>query len=188
VPGPFGNAWGDTTIRGHVSRGNGILNNELYVGRLVWNRQRFVKDPSEQRVLSGLTHRLVSAEAVAEAVRAYHQEMNRQNHERRAQTDTDRRALPKIERAITGIMAAIEDGMYQPAMKTRMAELEREKSEIEARLSDARPDLPDVNPNVAEIYRRKATRLAEALADSQAGQEAASAHPLAHRRCDADTR
>ena len=36
----------------------------------------------EQRVLSGLTDRLVSAEAVAEAVRAYHQEMNRQNHER----------------------------------------------------------------------------------------------------------
>ena len=28
VHGPFGNAWGDTTIRGHACRGNGILNNE----------------------------------------------------------------------------------------------------------------------------------------------------------------
>ena len=52
VPGPFGNAWGDTTIRGHASRGNGILNNELYVGRLVWNRQRFIKDPSTGRRVS----------------------------------------------------------------------------------------------------------------------------------------
>ena len=70
-------------------------------------------------MLSGLTERLVSAKAVAEAVRAYHQEMNRRNHERRAQTDADRLAIPKIERAINGIMTAIEDGMYQPAMKAR---------------------------------------------------------------------
>ena len=28
-----------------VDVGTGILNNELYVGRLIWNRQRFVKDP-----------------------------------------------------------------------------------------------------------------------------------------------
>jgi site-specific DNA recombinase len=72
----------------------------------------------EQRVLSGLTERLVSAEAVAEAVRAYHEEMNRQNQARRAQTDADRQALPRIERAMKGIMAVIEDGMYQPAMKS----------------------------------------------------------------------
>ncbi len=44
IPGPLGRAWGDTSIRGHVSRGTGILNNELYAGVLVWNRQRFVKD------------------------------------------------------------------------------------------------------------------------------------------------
>jgi site-specific DNA recombinase len=52
VPGPFGKAWGDTTIRGHACRGNGILNNELYVGRLVWNRQRFIKDPSTGKRVS----------------------------------------------------------------------------------------------------------------------------------------
>src|SRR5216684_3673480 len=46
LPGPFGRAWGDTTIRGHACRGNGIVNNELYAGVLVWNRQRFIKDPN----------------------------------------------------------------------------------------------------------------------------------------------
>ncbi len=37
--------WGASTISGNWKRGTGILNNELYVGMLVWNRQRFVKDP-----------------------------------------------------------------------------------------------------------------------------------------------
>jgi site-specific DNA recombinase len=45
VPGPRGRAWGPSTIHGQRRRGNGILNNELYVGRLVWNRLRFIKDP-----------------------------------------------------------------------------------------------------------------------------------------------
>jgi hypothetical protein len=268
--GPFGHTWGDTTIRGHTCRGNGILNNELYVGCLVWNRQRFIKDPStgrrvsrrnpesewirtevpdlrivdydlwqaakarqaelahifgattagvrearaklinaarrhvfllsgllvcgcrrgkygiiskerygclshhrrascsnsrtiqhsiiEERVLAGLTDRLVSADAVAEAVRAYHEEMNRQNQARRAQAEADRKALTKMERAIAGIIQAIEDGLYQPTMKARIAELERQKAEIEARLCAAEPQLPDVNPNVAELYRRKVKR------------------------------
>lgn len=44
IPGPRG-TWGSSTIYGNHERGTGILNNELYVGRLVWNRQRFLKDP-----------------------------------------------------------------------------------------------------------------------------------------------
>jgi DNA invertase Pin-like site-specific DNA recombinase len=46
LPGPAGRPWGDTTIRGHHARGTGILRNELYIGRLVWNRLRYLKDPS----------------------------------------------------------------------------------------------------------------------------------------------
>ena len=37
--------WSFSTISGNWKRGTGILNNELYIGRLVWNRQRFIKDP-----------------------------------------------------------------------------------------------------------------------------------------------
>jgi hypothetical protein len=54
VPGPGGRPWGDTTIRGHVLRGTGLLHNELYVGRLVWNRQRYVKDPKTGRRVARL--------------------------------------------------------------------------------------------------------------------------------------
>jgi site-specific DNA recombinase len=287
IPGPFGEAWGDTTIRGHACRGTGILNNELYVGKLVWNRLRYIKDPStgkrvsrrnpeaewirkdvpelrvvddtlwqagkarqaelaklfeattigvrearakrmnearrpafflsglltcgccggkygvvvndrygclnhhrrgtcnngrtirreviERRALAGLTEKLVSPAAVADAVRAHHQETNRRNHERRAQAEADQRDLEKIARAMKGIMAAIEDGMYQHAMKARMTELEQQKAGIEARLRDAPAELPDVNPNIAEIYRARVERLAEALTDPEASQEAAGA-------------
>jgi hypothetical protein len=45
IPGPAGKPWGPSTIYGNWRRGTGILNNELYVGRRVWNRQHFVKDP-----------------------------------------------------------------------------------------------------------------------------------------------
>jgi len=287
VPGPFGRSWGDTTIRGHASRGTGILNNELYVGRIVWNRQRYVKDPStgkrvsrpnppeawlrvevpdlrivdddlweavrrqqaalairfeattrgvreaqararsgrrrpryllsglltcgccggtygivvndrygclnahrratcdnrrtirrgdiEARALAGLTGPLASADAVAEAVRAYHEEMNRQRREQRAQSMSDRQALARIERGIQSIITAIEDGMYQPSMKARLDALEREKTQIAARITVETPDLPDVNPNVAEVYCRKVLQLQDALADADACEEAQSA-------------
>jgi len=130
------------------------------------------RDDIERRVLAGLTDKLVSPEAVAAAVRAYAEETNRQNHERRAQADVDRRALEKIERGVKGIMDAIEDGMYQPAMKARMEDLERQRAEIEARLAQAPADVPDLHPSIAELYRAKVTRLAEALAKPASNGEA----------------
>jgi DNA invertase Pin-like site-specific DNA recombinase len=54
VPGPGGALWIDTAIRGHVKRGTGLVNNELYIGRMVWNRQRFIKDPSTGRRVARL--------------------------------------------------------------------------------------------------------------------------------------
>src|SRR5882672_10399430 len=43
--GPRGSLWSPSTIHGNPKRGLGILHNELYIGRMVWNRQRFLKDP-----------------------------------------------------------------------------------------------------------------------------------------------
>ena len=45
IPGPRGGIWYDTAIRGRSSRGDGLLRNALYAGRLVWNRQRNTKNP-----------------------------------------------------------------------------------------------------------------------------------------------
>jgi site-specific DNA recombinase len=49
VPGPKGREWGDTTIRGQIDRGTGLLNNELYIGRLVWDRCSYVKNMTTGR-------------------------------------------------------------------------------------------------------------------------------------------
>jgi site-specific DNA recombinase len=46
---PGGGDWGNSTINGNVKRSNGILNNEMYVGKIVWNRQHFIKDPDSGR-------------------------------------------------------------------------------------------------------------------------------------------
>ncbi len=46
IPSPSGKKWGQSAINGNRKRGTGILNNDLYRGVLVWNRQKFIKDPS----------------------------------------------------------------------------------------------------------------------------------------------
>ncbi len=49
TPSPRGGAWSSSTINGNRARGTGIVNNEIYVGRLVWNRLRYAKDPDSGR-------------------------------------------------------------------------------------------------------------------------------------------
>ncbi|WP_194954762.1 recombinase family protein [Sphingopyxis solisilvae] len=283
VAGPAGKAWRDTSIRGDVRRGTGILNNEMYVGVRVWNHKHSVKDPStgkevmrlnpesewirnavpelriisdelwsavkrqqeivadryvgikqaaqarslhqtrrpayllsgllecgvcggtyalvvgerygcvgrhrghsctngrtirraelERRALAGIADRLVSADKIDAAVAAYVAHINGENRERRIQADADVRALAKIDRAVAGIMAAIEDGLYQPSMKARMAELEQVKEEIAARLAEAPQNIPDIHPGVAEIYKAKVARLTETLEDPETQLDASS--------------
>ena len=50
IPAPRGRGegtghWKQNTINGNRERGTGILNNELYNGRRIWNRQKFSKHP-----------------------------------------------------------------------------------------------------------------------------------------------
>ncbi|MFC5422179.1 recombinase family protein [Bosea eneae] len=288
IPGPGGEPWGDTTIRGHVKRGTGIVNNELYIGRLIWNRLRYVKDPStgkrvsrlnpetdwivkdvpdlrivddelwqaararqdeiaekfakvtegvrehhrqnrlngarrpksllsglitcgccegpyalrgadrfvcsnhvgkgicdnsrtirradlEGRVLAGLKDRMMAPQVVEEAMRAYAQETNRLNRERRSNGDAWRTELAKVEKQITGIVEAIADGMYHPSMKQKMTGLEARKAELSALLADAPVDTPDLLPSAASIYANKVAALAEALNHPDERPEAAEA-------------
>jgi site-specific DNA recombinase len=287
IAGPDGAAWIDSTIRGHAKRHTGLLNNELYIGKLVWNRQRYIKDPStgkrvsrlnppedwirtevpelrivddaswqavkarqeallalhsnsiaamrtaranrlnathrprsllsglifcsccggpyalrgqdryacsnhvmsgictngrsipraalEARVLAGLKDKLMAPEIAAEAMHAYQEERNRLNRERRLSGGQDRRALEKAEKSIKGIVAAIEDGGYSRALSNRLAELEKDRDALEDRLRPAPEDLPDLHPNIAELYRRKVERLIESLASPDMTPDAAEA-------------
>ena len=286
VPGPAGKLWNDTTIRGHVKRGTGLVNNELYIGRLIWNRLRYIKDPStgkrvsrlnpesewiikdvpelrivddalwqrvrerqgeiaekyanvteavrkhhkknrlngtrrpksllsglvfcgccggpyslrgadrfacsnhiskgacsnsrtipredlEARVLSGLKDRMMAPEIVEEAMRAYAEETNRLNRERRSSGDAWKAELVKIEKEIRGIIEAIKAGMFHESMKAEMDTLESRKTELTTLLADAPEDTPGILPSASAIYAKKVAALTKALNRKEERQEAA---------------
>lgn len=52
IPSPTGGRWNASSINGSRGRGIGILHNEIYVGRLIWNSVRMVRDPDTGRRLS----------------------------------------------------------------------------------------------------------------------------------------
>ncbi len=81
IPGPRGGAWSSSTINGNRARGTGILNNELYAGRLVWNRLGYHKDPdtgrrrsrqraAEERIVTEVPKLRIVDDALWQAVRA----------------------------------------------------------------------------------------------------------------------
>ncbi|MEQ1577665.1 MAG: recombinase family protein, partial [Hyphomicrobium sp.] len=51
-PGPSGGKWNLSALIGSNQRRNGLLNNELYNGTIVYNRQRFLKDPATGKRVS----------------------------------------------------------------------------------------------------------------------------------------
>ena len=288
IAGPDGKLWNDTSIRGHAKRGTGVINNELYIGRLIWNRQRYVKDPStgrrvsrlnpetdwvitevpelrivddtlwqavkvrqgeiaekyvnvieavreahaanklnglhrpksllsglvfcgccggpyslrgadryacsahianhscsnsrtiprselEERVLAGLKNRLMAPEVAAEAMRAYAEETNKLNRERRSSGEAYRTELAKIERTLKQMLNVIEEGGYTRGMTDRMRELEAREDVLRELLAQTPVDIPDIHPNAAEIYRKKVARLTEALNKPEDRAEAGEA-------------
>jgi site-specific DNA recombinase len=104
VPGPSRRGWNPSTINGHLQRGTGILNNELYVGRLVWNRLRYVKDPDTGRRVSRLNNASEWISKDVPHLRIVPDELWRQAKARQAharadlQTPVDRLANPVILR------------------------------------------------------------------------------------------
>jgi site-specific DNA recombinase len=279
VSGPKGRPWCDTTIRGHALRQTGILRNELYVGRLVWNKQRYIKDPTtgkrlarinaqsewitqrvpkleivddelwnrvqsrlgvirnsprvqrarekqfwlnrrakhlltglvycsecggplaacgkdylgcsaarrlgfcknrggvrrgilEGLILDALKHNLMHPDLVAEFIKEFHAEVNRQRQNHELTTTLKRRELDDIRRKLSGLVDAIADGFRAPDLQQKLDELGARKVMLERKIADAPAPAPRLHPNLAEIYRRKISNLREALSDSDTQAEA----------------
>ncbi len=293
IPSPTGQRWNDTTIRGNRIIGSGILNCELYIGVIRWNRQKKLKNPDtgrfayrlnpesewirseapelrivpqalwdaararqdeltalyqkqidgsraatrammarngglnathrprtllsglvlcgccggtyarrgqdryactnhvlgngcdnartiartvlETRVLAGLRDRMMTPDMAAEAMRAYAQETNRLNRERRQTEDATRRDLADTAKAVAEIVRVIEQGGWHRALSERLTELEAKQDSLAARLSDVPQDVPDIHPGIAETYRRRIERLTAALNHPDDALEAADA-------------
>ena len=49
IPSPRGNTWARSAIYGDMKRSTGLLNNELYIGKMLWNRREWVKGADGKR-------------------------------------------------------------------------------------------------------------------------------------------
>jgi site-specific DNA recombinase len=279
IPGPSGNSWRDTTIRGHATRRTGILRNDLYVGRLIWNKQKYVRDPStgkrlarvrdsgehivaevptlrivdqdiwnavqerldtvrssariakvrkahfwkfrrpkhlltglvkcgscggameavgkdylacraarsgarcfnrrsikrirvEEVVLEGLKNRLMAPELVEEFIRAYHEELNRNNATDELQRDLKQQQLGGVTRKLRGLYDAIADGLRSPGLQKELLDLERRQAELRGAVEAAPPPAPRSHPKLADVYRQQVSELHVALNDPEARIEA----------------
>src|SRR5258708_5700668 len=105
IPGPFGHTWGDTTIRGHACRGNGVVNNELYAAVLVWNRQRFIKDPNSGKRVSRPNPEAKWIRTEVPELRIVDDELWRRGKRRQAAT------AQQFEATTTGVRAARAERM-----------------------------------------------------------------------------
>jgi site-specific DNA recombinase len=127
----------------------------------------------EARVLAGLRERLMAPELVREFIRAFQEEANATAAELEQRYRADRQQLESIERKISGIVAAVEEGSYSPTLGQRLTELERQQELLRARLSEAHPTSVRLHPRLAEIYARKVEQLEISLNDPAIRGEAA---------------
>jgi hypothetical protein len=128
----------------------------------------------EARVLSGLKDKLMAPELVRTFIEEFQAEVNHLQAERQAKMNAKRSRLQAVERKISGIVTAIEDGNYNKTLTERLSSLEREQETLEQDLSQF-PDEPTVrlHPRLAEVYADKVARLEEALNDPAIKTEAA---------------
>ena len=191
VPGPRGAEWGASTISGNAGRGNGILNNELYIGKHVWNHQRFIKDPDTGRRVP--RHNAATAHVIKDVpelrivpqewwdrvkarqatMRCDVREINRVRGDENARRNRLRVELTQVERRLRRMVEAIADGVPARTLKDELLALELRQEQLEAELAAApAAQQPLLHPNLAETYRRKVAALAEALADEAVRDDA----------------
>jgi DNA invertase Pin-like site-specific DNA recombinase len=279
VPGPMGREWGPSTIHGNRERGTGILNNELYIGRLVWNRLRYVKDPDtgrrvsrlnpasewvaqevpdlrivdqglwdavkarqgelafstrsrpegnplndrrrpkhlfaglvkcgccgggysmiskdllgcstarnkgtcdnrvnirrdalEASVLNGLRKHLMEPELFREFCTEFTKEVNRLRMERGADLTAMRDELPRIDRELSRLLAALKAGGPIQAIVNDMKRLEARKAELTEKLANADETPPLLHPNMAALYAQRIAELTENLRHEDSRAQAA---------------
>ena len=117
----------------------------------------------------------MAPEVAAEAMRAYADETNQLNRERRSNGDTWRAELEKTDRELEKAVDAILAGVPPLKLKDRIEKLEARKAELTALLAEVPEDIPDVLPSTSAIYAKKVGRLTEALNRSEERTEAAEA-------------
>lgn len=154
----------DYSCASHRSGGKHACGNAIRVKRAL----------AESLILSTVKEKLLSDEMIEVAqrhMRSYIKSLKQQAAERHGDTDSHRRELASVERKISNATAAILDGGLDgsDALAEALKDLEAQKVQILAKLSEAAPheldELPDMVPDAIERYRAEVGRL-EQLGDS----------------------
>lgn len=178
IAGPRGGGWSPSAINGNRAKGTGILNNELYVGRLhhfgcstarnqgptaCANLLTVRRDVQEETVLGALRERLMDPELFKEFAQAFTAEWNRFQVEASAELTSKRQELERVERQLGKLVNALAEGAPVTAVKARMVELEGRKAALTGELGGTEAPAPRLHPNLAEVYRTKVAALIDAL-------------------------
>ena len=131
----------------------------------------------ERRVLSGLKDRMLAPDLVAEFMRAFAEETAVLQRESAGASARLSRELADVERRLTGVLTAMENGAWSDSLQARLTELEHRKAALTRDIAEAASPTPVVtlHPNAAELYRRRVAELETALAQPDIASEAAAA-------------
>ena len=141
------------------------------------NTKTIKRQVIEHRVLSALKDRLLSQDAVDEAMRVISNELSVGHREiLRRQLDL-KRELNAVAGKIEGTMQSIERGAWTPSIGDRLKALEYRRDQIASELqrAEAPPPQPQLSPRGAQLYREKVANLETSLNDPATQHEAREA-------------
>ncbi len=150
VPGPRGEQWNASTIRGDPTKLVSILNNPLYAGRLVWGRPQWRKNPDgekrgrryrlcdrtrwvevavpvETATLAILQEHLLTDEHVRVFIEEFERELQRLTRQDTGQHEAAQKRLKQVTTEIENLYQNLLAGLASPALRTMIAEREAEK-------------------------------------------------------------
>lgn len=105
IPAPRGGKWNASTINGNTARGQGLLLNEKFVGRVVWNKRRSVKDPKTGRRITRTNPESEWVVQHAPELRILDDKLFDAAHTRRLDAGTPAsRRRPKSTRLLSGLL------------------------------------------------------------------------------------
>lgn len=108
---PRGSFWRSSALVGSKARGHGILHNEVYAGRIVWNRVRMVKDPTTGKRLSRVNAQSEWQRADAPQLRIVAEDVFQAAHRRReARTHEAPKGGRKTKYLLSGLLCCGQCG------------------------------------------------------------------------------
>ena len=106
-------------------------------------------------------------EAIAQFIKAFGEETNARNGLATADRSRLQAKRTIVSHKLDGFYDAIAEGLRTPGLISKLEELEAKLVQIDEELSAPAPSTVRLHPNLSDLYRRKVTELAVALADPE---------------------